>query len=226
MVVNAGIRKVLERLPPHCAEVSEDEALAEFARLDGRRWAVLDFETASFNEPRVVEVGLVGMDGEVLMEELVDPRIPITERVTGIHGLTDADVDGADAWPAVQARLERVLRESGVEVVVAFNASFEAMCLAYNAEAFGLEPSKPELVCMQKVALGLLGPGENENGWLSLRAACERVGVEALPTHRAVADCIATVQLTARMSATLRCGSTPEGPPRHPSRRRRCTVLA
>ncbi len=96
-MVNTGIRKVLDRLPPHCAEVSVEEALEELARLDGRRWAVLDFETASFCEPRVVEVGLVGMDGEVLMEELVNPRIPITERVTGIHGLTDADVAGADA---------------------------------------------------------------------------------------------------------------------------------
>jgi len=193
MVVNAGIRKVLERLPPHCAEVSQDEALAELARLDGRRWAVLDFETASFCEPRVVEVGLVGMDGDVLMEELVAPRIPITERVTGIHGLADADVAGADAWPAVQARLGRVLREHGVEVVVAFNASFEAMCLAYNAEAYGIAGLEVELVCMQRVALGLLGP--DESGWLSLKRACEHVGVEEVPTHRAVADCNATVSI-------------------------------
>jgi len=193
MVVNAGIRKVLERLPPHRAEVSEDEALAELARLEGRRGAVLDFETASFNEPRVVEVGLVGMNGDVLMEELVDPRIPITERVTGIHGLTDADVAGADAWPAVQARLGRVLRECGVELVVAFNASFEAMCLAYNAEAYGIVGLEVELACMQRVALGLLGP--DEGGWLSLRRACEQVGVVEVPTHRAVADCVATIEL-------------------------------
>ena len=128
----------------------------------------------------------------------MDPRIPITERVTGIHGLTDADVAGADAWPAVQARLGRVLRDCGVEVVVACNASFEAMCLAYNAEVYGIAGLEVELVCMQRVALGLLGP--DESGWLSLRRACEQVGVEEVPTHRAVADCVATVGLAARLN--------------------------
>jgi DNA polymerase III epsilon subunit-like protein len=136
------------------------------------------------------------MDGDVLVEELVNPRIPITERVTGIHGLTDADVAGADAWPAVQARLGRVLQDHRVEVVVAFNASFEAMCLAYNAEAYGIAGLEVELVCLQRVALGLLGP--DESGWLSLRSACEQVGVEDVPTHRAVADGLATVGLARR----------------------------
>ncbi|MEZ4322197.1 MAG: 3'-5' exonuclease [Myxococcota bacterium] len=200
MVVNAGIRKVLERLPPRCPDVSVEEARAELARLDGRRWAVLDFETASFHEPRVIEVGLVASDGTVLMDELVDPRIPITTRVTEIHGLTDTDVAGADAWPAVQARLGRVLREAGIEVVVAFNTSFEAMCLAYNAEAYGIAGLEVELVCMQRVALGLLGPGES--GWLSLRRACEEAGVEEVPTHRAVADCVATIGLQCALRRT------------------------
>ena len=117
-----------------------------------------------------------------------------------VPGLTDTDVAGADAWPAVQARLGRVLGEAGIEVVVAFNTSFEAMCLAYNAEAYGIAGLEVELVCMQRVALGLLGPGES--GWLSLRRACEQAGVEEVPTHRAVADCVATIGLQCALRRT------------------------
>ncbi len=94
-----------------------------------------------------------------------------------------------------------MLQEHEVEVVVAFNASFEAMCLTYNAEAYGIAGLEVELVCLQRVALGLLGPGES--GWLSLRSACEQVGVEEVPTHRAVADCVATVQLAGLLSGTV-----------------------
>lgn len=203
-----GMRRTIERLPPRCPDVTREDALAELARLEGRRWAVLDFETASFLEPRVIEVGLVGSDGAVLLESLVDPRIPITEQVTGIHGLTNADVDGAPAWPSVQRELARVLRAHGIEVLVAFNASFEAMCLAYNAEAYGIEGLDVELVCVQRVAVGLLGPGEN--GWLSLQAACARVGTGLAPTHRAVADCAATAELAGALRTSCG-GSSPPG---------------
>ena len=86
----------------------------------------------------------------------------------------------------------------------------------HNAEAYGMAGLEVELVCMQRVALGLLGPGES--GWLSLRRACEQVGVEEVPTHRAVADCVATVSLCRRLflpattSARTRVNELPREP--------------
>lgn len=96
----------------HCHKPTAEEACSRLAAIDGRRWAVLDFETASKDHPLVVEVAC---DGTVLLETLVDPGIPITQFVMDIHGISDADVHGAPTWPEAQEQMAKVLRENGVE---------------------------------------------------------------------------------------------------------------
>lgn len=190
------------KLALNCHKPPRDEALKRLVAIHGRRWAVLDFETASKDHPLVIEVGLVDADGAVLLECMVQPGIPITPFVHAIHKITDDDVADAEPWPEVQARMARVLREHGIEVVLAYNAAFEGMCLAYNAKAWGIDPLEVELECLQEIACGLTGYKEGTE-WLSLRTACQRLGVERLSGHRAVADCKATVPLVAAMTLDL-----------------------
>ena len=104
------------KLDLYCHKPPEAEALGRLEALRGRRWAVLDFETASEHHPLVIEVGLIDADGAVLLEALVDPGIPITPFVQAIHGLTDTDLRGASSWPEVQERMATVLREHDIEV--------------------------------------------------------------------------------------------------------------
>lgn len=75
---------------------------------------LLDTETTDLNQigivpldaqPRIIEVGLMKVNDRTLKEEdrltfLVNPGIPIPEKVTKITGLTDADVVGAKRFPA------------------------------------------------------------------------------------------------------------------------------
>lgn len=184
----------IEPLTLYCHRPPVAEARLRLGALSQRSWAVLDFETASEDHPMVVEVGLVGPAGEVLFESLVQPTIPVTPLVFGIHGIADEDLLGAPTWPEVQAAMGEALRDSGVDLVLADNAAFERMCLDYNAAAWGIPELDVELECLQELACGLLGykPGTE---WLSLRAACEQLGIERTASHRAVADCQATVPL-------------------------------
>ena len=185
-------RPKIAPLARECRAAPAREATALLRELEGVRWAVLDFETAAFLEPRVVEVGLVDQDGHVLVDELVDPGIPMAAEVVAIHGIEDSDVRGCAWWPEVQAKLAAALSE--IDVVVAFSARFEAMCLDYNAALWGLPPLRPRFICAQQIASGLVGLNE-EGRWLSLRTACARVGIPHDRAHRAVEDCRVTAQL-------------------------------
>jgi DNA polymerase III epsilon subunit-like protein len=188
----------IEPLTLRCHRPPVQEAKARLTALSKRRWAVLDFETASEDHPMVIEIGLVGPEGQVLFESLVQPTIPITQLVFGVHGIADEELVGAPTWPEVQTAMAQVLRDNGIDLVLAYNAVFERMCLEYNAAAWGLPVLDVDLECLQELACGLLGykPGTE---WLSLRTACEQLGIERTASHRAVADCQATVPLVAAL---------------------------
>ena len=62
----------------------------------------LDLETTGLDvrRDRVVQVGAIAMLGPKILDRprldcLIDPGVPIPETATRIHGLGDADVDGA-----------------------------------------------------------------------------------------------------------------------------------
>ncbi len=177
-----------------CRRPCIEETLERLQSLNRRCWAVLDFETASEDHPMVVEVGLVDANGNVLLETLVQPTISVTPFIFGIHGIPDAALVGAPTWPEVQRSMARVLTEAGVDLVLAYNASFERMCLDYNAAAWGIEALDVDLECLQELACGVIGhkPGTE---WLSLRTACEQLGIERTYAHRAVADCLVSAHL-------------------------------
>ena len=152
-----------------------------------RRWAVLDCETTGLIDPRIVEVALVRSDGRVLLDQIVNPGVPIPAAVVAIHGIDDAAVADAPTWATVHPRLLAALE--GIDVVYAYNAPFEALCLAAEGT-----PAAFDLRCAYDASVRALGnvapPGSG-----SLASACERAGVAVVPTHRAVDDCLATVAL-------------------------------
>lgn len=105
-------------------------------------FAVLDTETTGLDPraDRVCEIALVRMrgDGTVLdtYDTLVDPACPI--RNTEFHGILDADVRGAPAFPEIAAEL--LDRMSGA-ILVAHNLRFDAGMLEAELRRAGLTPS-------------------------------------------------------------------------------------
>ncbi|MGZ5719194.1 MAG: 3'-5' exonuclease [Burkholderiales bacterium] len=96
------------------------------------RYAVVDVETTglSIYRDRVVEIGCVLVDGGAIADQwstLVDPGIPIPGRASAIHGITDADVDGA---PDFDDALAMLRRKVGRRTIAAHNATFDLAFLA------------------------------------------------------------------------------------------------
>ncbi|MFE7194461.1 exonuclease domain-containing protein [Kitasatospora sp. NPDC057541] len=82
---------------------------------------VVDAETTGLSG-YVVDLTVMRLDGEVLLDTLVDPQMPIPEEATEVHGITDEMVRGAPVFGDVVARLEEVLR--GRRVLI-WNAPFD-----------------------------------------------------------------------------------------------------
>ena len=102
----------VERAAAYERQRAEERAWAERAREARRReladlaaWAaaaltdpnlvILDTETTGLYDPaRIVDIAVTTAAGDVLLDTLVDPGVPIPPEATAVHGITDADVAG------------------------------------------------------------------------------------------------------------------------------------
>ncbi|MFF0430307.1 exonuclease domain-containing protein [Streptomyces sp. NPDC004520] len=107
-----------ERYERQERERVERERQAAAARV---RWAaealvdpdvvVLDTETTGLDDDaRIVELAVLSSAGDVLLDTLVDPGVPIPAGASGIHGITDSDVAGAPRFSDLVARLAALLK--------------------------------------------------------------------------------------------------------------------
>jgi DNA polymerase III epsilon subunit family exonuclease len=206
-------------------------AATELRAVRLRRWgrplasghfAVVDVETTGLDpgEDRIIEVAVVTTDarGRVTDEwsTLVDPGRDAGP--TDVHGITDADLVGADDFAAVAQELAHRLDGT---VLVAHNLAFDSAFLAHEQRRIGVpggEAGSSRLttgvvggLCTLELSRRMLP--RPADGW-SLGALCAMVGVPLLGAHRALVDARATAGLLAVLLAEF-----PTDPPRFLGRR-------
>jgi DNA polymerase III epsilon subunit-like protein len=100
------------------------------------RTLYLDTETTglSGDRDRVVEIAIIGDHGEVLLDTLVNPGIPIPREARAIHGITDNMVRSAPPLNVLWPRIEALVRNSRV---VIYNAAFDVKFLPHRLSCAG-----------------------------------------------------------------------------------------
>jgi len=147
------------RACPHCDEIhkgwceqefmlmvrQDHDAAAEWARrvLDDPTCVVLDTETTGLHDgARIVEIAVLGVDGSVLLDSLVNPQVPIPAEATRIHGISDGMVKDAPTFSDLLVPLTGALLN---RKVVVYNRDFDKRRLAvelhrhYSARWVNLE---------------------------------------------------------------------------------------
>ena len=167
--------------------------------LERATFVVVDLETTGGapGARSVTEIGAVKVRGGQVLAEfstLVNPGVAIPAQITMLTGITNAMVAGA---PGVRTCVEAFLDWADLladdVVLVAHNARFDVGHLRGAAAALGLEWSEPRVLDTLALARKAWTRSEVPNHKLGTLAAF--VGSQTRPTHRALDDARATVDV-------------------------------
>ncbi|GAA1482855.1 DEDD exonuclease domain-containing protein [Gordonia sinesedis] len=156
---------------------------------------VVDLETTggSATKDRITEIGAVKIrGGEVIGEfaTLVDPGRRIPPQIVALTGITQAMVYDA---PGIAEVLPAFVEFARGSLLVAHNARFDMGFLRQNAARLHLEWPFATSLCTVQLARRILS--RDEAPTVRLSALAEHFGVSVRPTHRALDDARATVEV-------------------------------
>ncbi|MEU4525055.1 DEDD exonuclease domain-containing protein [Amycolatopsis sp. NPDC024027] len=158
-------------------------------------FVVFDLETTGAPPgPSVItEIGAVKVRaGEVLGEfaTLVNPGSPIPPQIVSLTGITQAMVYDA---PPIEEVLPAFLEFIGGAVLVAHNSGFDTSHMRAACEGHGYVWPKLTVVCTVRLARRVVP--RDEVGRYNLTALAMLFGARTRPTHRALDDARATVDV-------------------------------
>lgn len=160
---------------------------------------VVDLETTGSNpaHDRITEIGAVKIrGGEVIGEfaTLVDPGRPIPPQIVTLTGITTAMVTDA---PRIESVLPAFLEFARGSILVAHNARFDMGFLRQDALRLHLDWPFSLSLCTVTMARRILP--RDEAPTVKLSALAELFDVSVRPTHRALDDARATVEVFHRL---------------------------
>ncbi len=167
--------------------------------LERATFVVVDLETTGGapGAQALTEIGAVKVRGGQVLTDfstLVNPGVAIPAQITMLTGITNAMVAGAPGVrTCVEAFLDWADLLAGDVVLVAHNARFDVGHLRGAAAALGLEWPEPRVLDTLALARKAWTRSEVPNHKLGTLAAF--VGSRTRPTHRALDDARATVDV-------------------------------
>ncbi|MCT4611455.1 MAG: 3'-5' exonuclease [Pelagimonas sp.] len=163
-------------------------------------YAVFDTETTGLlpHKDEIVQIGAVRVvngriiEGEVI-DELVDPGIPIPPASTKVHKVSDAMVAGKPGIDVAGRHFHNFAKGS---IIVAHNAPFDMAFLHRHKGKMGVTWDNPILDTVLLSAV-LFGASQTH----TLDALCDRLGVTIPPAlrHPALGAAVATAEVLVKM---------------------------
>lgn len=194
------VHNLIDMTSPHRSDFSYPAGVQlTFDELDtplrDTTFVVVDLETTggSAENDAVTEIGAVKVRGGVVVGEfatLVDPGRAIPPTIVELTGITTAMVRAA---PRMEQVLPSFLEFAAGSVLVAHNAGFDVGFLRAAAARNDTVWPRFPVVCTVKLARRVLGRDEAPS--VRLSALADLFHVSTRPTHRALDDARATVDV-------------------------------
>ncbi len=159
---------------------------------------VLDTETTGLGgDAEICEIAIINGNGEVLLDTLVKPTIPISMGAREIHGITDEMVAGAPHWAELHEQFTQLIKKQKVHI---YNAQYDLRLLQQTAAVHGLRPGRCNASCVMLEFTRYSGGTK----WHKLAAAARTCGVPVKEAHRALGDCRMTLGVLEYMNKNPR----------------------
>ncbi len=164
----------------------------------------VDTETTGLDaaKARIVQIGAIGIArGAVLREAtldlLVDPGMPIPPETTLVHGISDADVAGAEGFPEAWARFQAFAEN---RILIGHSIGFDLAVFERECLRAGLPWVKPRALCVRLLA-SIANPNLADH---SLDKVAGWLGLQITGRHSAIGDAIAAGEVFAALIPELR----------------------
>ena len=163
---------------------------------------IIDTETTGLGDTdEIIEISAIDCNGNLLIDQLVKPTVPIIQEAQAVHGISQADLASAPEFRHLMPALCRLLRN---RQVVTYNAEFDLRMMRQSASAWGWQLPKVSAHCaMLQYAkfYGEWNPNRNAWRWQSLAKAAEQQGIQVHgDAHRALTDCQTTLAVIQAMA--------------------------
>jgi len=178
------------------AMIKEDQrAACEWAAalLQRNDWCILDTETMDLHG-YLVEIAVIAPDGKVLFQSVVNPQWRIGETARSIHHIGDEEVLLAPTLPELWPDLLVALQ--GRSTIVAYNTEFDEGTLDRDAARYGVSMPKvkwDDLMHYYSEYFGEYSEYFGDYKWQRLPGG----------SHRALGDCLASLDLIKSLAACL-----------------------
>ena len=149
-------------------------------------FTVFDIETTGLNKETdsIIEIGAVKIKGGEIVGEftaLIDPEIPLPQKITSITGITDKMLSGK---PKIGDVLDKFLEFVGDSVLVAHSVAFDAGFISNWAKQLYDKPLKNTMLDTVELSRALYPELKSHK----LNLVAEHLGIELKSHHRAVDD--------------------------------------
>ena len=176
-----------------------------------KNFVILDTETTGLDSlARIVEISCIDREGNVLMDSLVNPGIPIPADAVAIHGISDADVADKPSFPALWPIMWNAVRNA--DCILIYNAAYD--CRLIRQSLAGRETALAQAGqltcgCIMELYAQFYGQYSEYHGsytWQKLVNAVRQCGLQMEgPAHRALADSRASLAILNYMAAMAHC---------------------
>ena len=163
----------------------------------------LDTETTGLgHRDEVIDIAVVGFDGEILLKSLVRPIRPIPADATSVHGITNKMVENAPEFGEIWTSLESAITGKLVGI---YNKDYDLRIIKQSS---GLNAFNPFLAtagsfCIIEMFARYYGQWDDYHQsytWQKLSKAGMFLGITIPNTHRAVDDALLARQVLLKMA--------------------------
>ena len=171
-------------------------------KADDHRLVFVDVETTGFSTDydRIIQI-CVMTDSQHFVT-YVNPQRKLDPRAMAVNGITEADVRVAPTFEEISPTVRDLITG---KVIVGHNACFDLRFIASELKASAIGMLPLEYICTLSLEKRLLGTGQG-NGFYTLPACLERIGVTNERPHDAYHDVLATKRLFEHQVAQLVAG--------------------
>lgn len=166
---------------------------------------VLDTETTGLQRgSEIINIAIVGHDGTVYLDTLLKPTKYIPADTFRIHGINNDMVADAPSWTEIKPFVCELLQW---EQLIVYNSKYDRKIMHFTDENHCLPHTEYKTLCNWWDCMGAFSEWYGEKHayygtftWQKLSTAVEIVNCVPANAHRALGDCLMTLELVKQLA--------------------------